>query len=285
MPRSARVAGRRVAAERLSRGRRLTAPSLSSARHALESALLELEALSLGVPTWQVLARALGRVAPAVTLEAAALVDRQELSAALDLGRRALRARVPHAEAQDRPRAGRAHPLASARAPRRRSRESACASTRTGRSLSTKRSLSPERSATLPSSSSKSRAKNSARPSSSSAARPRTSPSKIPLSTPGPLPGLGAGAQAHVARARSLPRALHLRASPRARGLSLLRRATRHGDGARLALALGPGRPADGLGGHAVLSAWHEPVPERLRGPSIEPWHEPGSGFAPEHEG
>jgi hypothetical protein len=52
-----------------------------------------------------------------------------------------------------------------------------------------------------------------------------------------------------------------------------------------LALGLGPGRPADGLGGHAVLSAWPDPVPERLRGPSIEPWLEPGSAFVPGSDG
>ncbi len=253
--------------------------SLSAARHAVESALLELEALRLGVPSWQVLARVIGREGPRRPLSAAALVDQQELPAALasaeravELGFRTLKLKIgrePVERILSRVRAlEAAFPGLTLRldANRTLSREEAIA-------LSRELVASPVEFLEEPSLDVGSRRA-----------------SKLPLALdesvadPAFDPSL-APAQILVLKPMLLGVARCLEIAASAGDLKLVISHCFDGPHAMataraLALALGPGRPADGLGGHAVLTAWSAPVPELLRGPVIEPWLEPGSGFA-----
>jgi O-succinylbenzoate synthase len=256
----------------------LLSPSLSAARHAVESALLELEALRLGVPSWQVLARVIGREGPAVPLSAAALVDQQELPAALasaeravELGFRTLKLKIgrePVERILSRVRAlEAAFPGLTLRldANRTLSREEAIA-------LSRELVASPVEFLEEPSLDVGSSDIELPLALDESVADPAFDPSLAP-------------AQILVLKPMLLGVARCLEIAASAGDLKLVISHCFDGPHAMataraLALALGPGRPADGLGGHAVLTAWSAPVPELLRGPVIEPWLEPGSGFA-----
>jgi L-alanine-DL-glutamate epimerase-like enolase superfamily enzyme len=261
----------------------LLPPSFSSARHALESALIELEASSLGVPTWEVLARALGRVTPAVTLEAAALVDRQELPAALDLARsayergfRTLKLKIGREPVE--------HILSRVRAI-----EAAFPGVRLR--LDANRTLAFDEALALSRALRGSAVEFLEEPSRELGSTELDLPLALDESVADPAFDAGAAPGSVLVLKPMLlgvARCLTLAASAKDHELVV----SHCFDGPHamataraLALALGPGRPADGLGGHAVLSAWRELVPERLSGPSIEPWFEPGSGFAPEHDG
>jgi o-succinylbenzoate synthase len=254
-------------------------PSLTAARHALESALLELEARRLGVPTWQVLVRALGRTAPVAALEAAALVDQQALPAALEAARRSIElgfrtlklkiGREPVERIVERVRAvERAFPAARLR-------------------LDANRTLSPDEASSLSQS-----LRSSAIEFLEEPFEGATSGSlELPLALDESLqdPGFDvSNARASVLVLKpmllGLARCLEIAATAPPSSKLVISHCF---DGPHamatarsLALALGPGRPADGLGGHAVLAAWPESVPERLRSHRIEPWTAPGNGVS-----
>ncbi|HEV8244331.1 MAG TPA: mandelate racemase/muconate lactonizing enzyme family protein, partial [Polyangiaceae bacterium] len=70
--------------EAVERASALLPAAMPAARHALESALLDLSAAALGQPAPEFLARVLGLPAPEGTLPVAALVDARSLAEALD---------------------------------------------------------------------------------------------------------------------------------------------------------------------------------------------------------
>jgi L-alanine-DL-glutamate epimerase-like enolase superfamily enzyme len=256
---------------------RLLPPSLVAARHALESALLELEALRLGVPTHHVLARALGRAPSPVSLEACALVDPQELVAAVEraqrsfeLGFRTLKLKIGGEPAEQI-------------VARVRAVAAACPGARLR--LDANRTLTQDDARALSLA-----LRHSIEFLEDPCEKEPESPLEVPLALDEPLadPAFDpSSTQAEILVLKPMllgvDRCLEIASSTRAKLV-----VSHSFDGPHamataraLALALGPGRPADGLGGHAVLSSWPEPLPERLLGPVIEPWAAPGAGFPP----
>jgi L-alanine-DL-glutamate epimerase-like enolase superfamily enzyme len=253
-------------------------PAYGAARHALESALLELEARKLGVPSWQVLGRALGRTTPVVTLEAAALVDQQALPASLEAAGRSIE------------RGFRTLKLKIGREPVERIVERVLAVERAFPGvrvrLDANWTLSRDEASALSQSLRSSAVEFLEEPFEGAS----SSELELPLALDESLqdPGFDvSSARASVLVLKpmllGLARCLELaEAAPSTSKLVI----SHCFDGPHamataraLALALGSGRPADGLGGHAVLAAWPERVKESLSGPLIEPWTEPGYGF------
>ncbi len=256
----------------------LLPPRFTAARHALESSLLELEALRLEVPAWQVLALELGRTTPVVALEAAALVDQQTLAEALDGARRAIElgfrtlklkiGREPVERIVERTRAvERAFP-----GTRLRLDANQTLSPDEARSLSRSLRDSPIEFLEEPFEGATSSSVEVSLALDESLQDPDLDVSKAEASVLVLKPMvLGLARCLEIARAAPASSKLvisHCFDGPLAMAAARA-----------LSLALGPGRPADGLGGHAVLAAWPDGVPERLRGPLIEPWNERGFGI------
>lgn len=261
--------------------RTVVSPEFTAACHALEGALAELEALRLGVPMWQVFARACQR-SSVVALDAAALVDRQELDVALALAQRAAASGYGTLKLK----IGR-EPLEHI-VTRVRAIEAALPGVRLR--LDANRTLSPGEARALARALAGSAVEFLEEPSPGVGARDLALPLALDESVAErgfeaacadadvlvlkPMV-LGLGRCIEIARAAHAKKLIvsHCFDGPHAMAAARA-----------LALALGPGRPADGLGEHAALDAWRTRAPAWLTGPRIEPWSAPGSGLDFESE-